>query len=189
MLERLQWRAETTARCRFVASDRLWIHHRLSQWTVAISSASLLLIPLLQAFGVTLEYTQAQLNVFQVVLAVIVLIFSVLLGLEEYGIRSDRMHRCATEVNELAQRMRPYLDEGLGEYNRFVSVYHNVLQKYNNHSQLDYNIKKLQQKEKYDLSWPKYFRVFAFVAFRSLVEFLHYVILGIVLAYGYSILL
>lgn len=84
--------------------------------------------------------------------------------------------------------MRPYLGGGVDAYNIFVGEYHAILQKYENHSQLDYRIQQLQNSNEYfDSKWS-YFKTFLKVAFRSFLDFVHYVFLfALIMPLMYSI--
>jgi hypothetical protein len=161
MVVELQRKITRTAKTRFVAAQRLELHHRLSQWTAALASAALVIIPLLQAFDVAVTYTPQQLNVIQSVLAVVVLVLSLLLGAENFAVRAEKMHRCGTELNQLAQEMSVHGDEDKEIYSRYVQKYHAILQKYDNHKQIDYQRQQLQNRDEYFKSpWTYYSALF-----------------------------
>jgi SMODS and SLOG-associating 2TM effector domain family 5 len=154
----------------------LELHHRLSQWTAALASAALLMIPLLQAFGVPVEYTPQQLNVIQSVLAVVVLILSLLLGSEGFAVKAEKMHRCGTELNQLAQEMSVYSDEDKDAYSLYIQKYHTILQKYENHKQIDYRLHQLQNRDDYFTSTWHYYTAAIQVVPRYYISFMIYVI-------------
>src|SRR5262245_13249635 len=111
MIAELHRKITKTAKARFVAANRLTLHYQLSQWTVALASAALLILPLVQAFGVSVNSSPQQLNVLQSILAVVVLVFSLLLGAENFGLKAEKMHRCGMELNQLDQEMAGHLND------------------------------------------------------------------------------
>ncbi len=144
LLSDLRRKARKTAKSRFVAAQRLNLHNRLTQWTVTFASVALLLIPLLQAFGVSVSYTGQQLNVVQVILAVLLLVFSLLLGFEDFGVKAHLMHRCGTELNNLAKETEAYDAGDVEAYSSLLVRYNNVLERYENHKQIDFQMQQLQ---------------------------------------------
>lgn len=174
LMQKLYIAARKTAKTRFVAASRLEMHDRLSQWTLALASVVLLVVPLFQVFDLQAEYSSQELSAIQVLLAVIVLVFSLLVSFENFGVKAEKMHRCGTEINELAQEMRMYFhDPDNTYYGRFLSKYHATLQKYDNHKQTDFLMHKLQNTEEYFrtrrekvvasvLTYPRYLGGFSF---------------------------
>lgn len=145
----LSTRVRRTAKARFVAAQRFESHNRYSRWTVAVASIALLTIPLLQAFGLSTNLDSQQINVVQVLLAVVILAFSLLLSGEEYAVKADRMHRCGIELNEIARKSREQVNEDEGTQLPLSQQYDNVIQRYDNHKQIDFNMQKLQNPKDY----------------------------------------
>ena len=153
----LPTRARRTAKARFVAAQRFELHNLCSRCTVAIASIALLTIPLLQAFDLSTNLNSQQLNVIQILLAVVILVFSLLLSGEEYAVKANRMHRCGIELNALAQKSREL--NVLAQKNgkqvddemqlRLLEQYHNVIQRCDNHQQIDFDMQKLQNHKDY----------------------------------------
>lgn len=167
-----------------MAARRLHLHNRWSQWTVAFVSVALLFIPLLQAFGVrTSGYTDPQLNVIQIMLAVTVFGLSLLLGFEEFGVKSERMHACATEVNRLAQEMLVHLPGSQQKYLEYLDRYQNVVQRYENHQQVDYLMQKLQNPADYFQGWWPKWCAAAYIVPRFYFAFLGYILILLAVAY------
>src|SRR5690348_13379176 len=86
-------RTKLTTKSRYRASERLERHHKFSQWTVSLVSAALVFIPMMQAFNVHIGVDAIYLNAAQAILAVLVLVYSLLLGQENFISRSEAMHR------------------------------------------------------------------------------------------------
>jgi len=85
-------RTKMTTKSRYRASERLERHHKFSQWTVSLISAALVFVPIMQVFKVELGVEAIYLSATQAVLAVLVLVYSLLLGQENFISRSEAMH-------------------------------------------------------------------------------------------------
>lgn len=170
---------------RFKAAKRLERHHKMSQWTVTISSVSLLIIPLVQVFGEATDYSAAQLNVIQSLLAVAVLVFSLLMSLGNHGVKSDQMHRCGMELNDLHRNIG--LDESL-DVKSLIIKYNIILDRYGNHENIDYLMMRLS---KHKLYYPKTWRyvvAYILIHIRYSINFIaHIVFLLVVIAFVWNV--
>jgi hypothetical protein len=173
-LEKLAENIEKTAKARFNAAKRLEKHHKMSQWTVTIASVCLLLIPLLQAFGVDFQYTNAQLNVIQVISAVVVLVFGLLIGLEDHSVMADQMHRCGMELNDLHRRVG---GKGAIEAEEVMDKYDAIVGRYKNHEHIDYLMMRLLKHKEYYPVWWKYILAWIMTHIRYCINFSTYIIL------------
>lgn len=158
--EQLHHSIRDTARIRFHSAHRLSRHARLSQWTIAILSVALILISLISGLGLPTDFSPAQQTVIQVGLAVLVLVFSLLIGSENYSVRADKAHRCGLELNHLARKLESYRGkDGLDdEYERFSDRYFEALNQYENHEDIDYLTFTLSERHK---NYPKLWRDYA----------------------------
>jgi len=129
-----------TASCRFAAHDRLKDHHNASLWTITFFSMGLITIPLVQTFGLEISFSQNYVNFIQVVLAIVILVISVLLNMTNFSVRAEKMHQCAMSLNSIARRLHRHINDrsGADEYESFVKEYDDVLQRFDNHSTIDY---------------------------------------------------
>lgn len=134
-----------TADIRFLASQRLQMHQRLSQWTVTFGSVALLVIPLAMAFGLETSLTGPQISVVQVLLAVSILISSLLLGHEDYGLKAHKMHSCGIELNNLFRKSETGSVTGV----ELAERYHEILSRYDNHADIDYRRYKVKHHKSY----------------------------------------
>ena len=98
-------RTKITTKSRYRASERLERHHKLSQWTVALISAALVFVPLAQSFGIASGLKIVYLNATQATLAVLVLVYSLLLGQENFVSRAQSMHRNGIELGRFARKL------------------------------------------------------------------------------------
>lgn len=149
--EELHRRVRLTTGARFKAARRLARHDKFAQWTIALLSVALVVVPLLQALSVTTGLSMAQLNVLQIVLAVLVLVFSLLLSRDNFSVRADKMHRCGLELGQLERDIFGFVGTHRDEasYKEFSDRYYGILQQYENHEDVDYEMYKLWRKDEH----------------------------------------
>jgi len=149
--DELNRRIAKTSKCRFIAARRLGQHHKFSQWTISLISVLLIVIPLLQAIGVTTRYSPQFLSVIQVSLAVLILVFSLLIGMDNYAVRAERMHNCGLELRNLAWGLEAFKGKGGSdeEYRIYCERYFTILKSYENHATVDYLQSKLKERKWY----------------------------------------
>lgn len=147
----LHRRVRLTAGARFRAARRLARHDKFAQWTIALLSVGLIVVPLLQALKVTTGLSVEQLNVLQIVLAVLVLVFSLLLSRDNFSVRADKMHRCGLELGQLERDLFGLLVTGADDriYKDMSDRYFDILQQHENHEDVDYEMFKLWRKDEY----------------------------------------
>lgn len=172
-VEELLRRTKLTTKSRYRASERLANHQRASQWTVAFISVALVFIPLLQAYGVELDISDRILNSFQSVLAVMVLVYSLLLGQENFISRAEAMHRNGVELGRFARKLRG-LCENNDSYDELVEEYYDILEKYENHKPIDYLFTRLASKPEEWKGWPEYIWLYIRAQFFKIIGYSHY---------------
>jgi len=179
-------RALKTSSIRFRAAQRLAVHYQLSQWVITLASILLIAIPILQAFSVEVRYTAGQLNAIQALLAVLVLAYSLLLTQQNFAVRSERMHTCGMELNQLAMRIRRCIaaaPDDVTEYDRLAEQYHFILSKHENHAEPDHILYKMKKQEDQYAKWQgRAVGRLKIVAYSS-AAFAHYVILLLLLGF------
>jgi hypothetical protein len=144
-------RVRLTTATRFQAAHRLQRHEKLAQWTVALLSVSLIVLPLLQAMGVVAGLTTQALNALQVVLAVLVLVFSLLISRDNHGVRAERMHRCGMELGALARQLESYRGKDASDavYDDLTKTYDGILRRYENHEPVDWLMIKVANRAEF----------------------------------------
>lgn len=130
----------------FAMSRRLERHRSLSQWTLSLLSLGLIIIPLLTVTKVPVSYPQNIIDFASISLAVGVLVFSLLIGGNNYAVRSERAHTCGLELNELLRDMRTLAKNPnrMGHLQRFEARYSNILKRNENYEQIDYTLAKIR---------------------------------------------
>lgn len=142
-------RAELTTKARYGAADRLERHHKMSQWTVSLLSTALVFIPIAQALEVSLGTKAMYVNATQAILAVMALVYSLLLGQENFISRSEAMQRNGLELGKFSRELDGMI-EGLSieQYSKMNNKYYEILSKYPNHKPIDYLHTKLSDSPK-----------------------------------------
>jgi len=139
-----------TAKIRFNAAARLEYQHTLSQWTVALSSTALILIPLIVVFQLPSHFSEPEVAAAQVALAVVVLVSSLLLGHENYSLRAAKQHQCGLALLTLAHEARAEALLATVEVERlkhFLTQYEHILAAAENHDEQDRLIFRLDNEE------------------------------------------
>lgn len=182
-------RAEKTTKARYSASDRLERHHKFSQWTVSLISTALVFVPMMQAFDVDLGAKAIYLNATQAVLAVLVLVYSLLLGQENFISRSEAMQRNALELGAFSRHLAGSITTiSQEEYKSYVNAYYDILQKYPNHKPIDYLYTQLADTPKGTYEQVRYCYRWIRVRVITCLIFSHYFIaMGFVLLVLHSL--
>lgn len=135
----------------------------------------LIIIPLIDTFGLKINFSSNYVNFIQVVLAIVILVISVLLNMTNFSVRAEKMHQCAMLLNSIARRLHRHIKDGSTpeEYEKIVKEYDDVLQRFDNHSTVDYLYAKNHLSKYYDNSW--YIRIY--IKFRYFFQFTPYILL------------
>ena len=156
-IDELIRRTRITTRSRYRASERLERHHKFSQWTVSLISAALVFVPMMQAFNIQLGVDAIYLNATQAVLAVLVLVYSLLLGQENFISRSEAMHRNGVELGRFARKLVGISGSVKDQYYiALTEEYYDILEKYGNHKPIDYLLTQLTEKPSTGSEWLTY---------------------------------
>ena len=180
----LNRRVVTTTSIRYGSATRLSSHHRFSQWVVTLVSVALIIIPLFQAMKVPLKHSPQLLDAVEVLLAVIVLVYSLLLGNENYSGRAEKMLTCGLELGRLSRRIYPHLDKPHEQalYEELSEEYHDILEKYPNHDSVDYKLYRVSQPNEYYMNKFVYIFDWFSVKLEYTIGYWHYitVIVGVI---------
>ena len=136
----LSRRVKVTSKARYNASRRLNLQHLMSQWTLAFLSVALILISLVSSSDIAVAYSDSYIDIMQIVFAVLILAYSLLLGTGDCSARAVKVHRCGMELGRLARKVKPYeeKEDHDEQYSIFLNEYYNCLEKYENHEKVDY---------------------------------------------------
>lgn len=137
----LHRRAEVTSKVRYEAARRLMTHNLLSQWTLAVLAVGQIAISVIDALDLPLNYSDEYLAFGGIFFGVLVLAYSLLLGMSNYSARSVQLHKCGLELGELAREL--YLvckltGSDQSRYEEYAKKYYVILGQYENHEEIDY---------------------------------------------------
>lgn len=136
-------RVELTCKARYHASKRLGMHDLFSQWTLALLVVGHIVIALVLALELHTAMPGRVVHFSAVMFGVMVLAYSLLLGLGRYGARSIQIHSCGLELGRLARKLygiRGTTAATQDEYERLAKDYYDCLEKYENHARADYHV-------------------------------------------------
>lgn len=140
-LSELLRRVEFTSKTRYNAARRLQLHNTFSQWTLAGLAIGQIVISLISALNLSNNYSAAYTNFGGIFFGILVLAYSLLLGMGNYAARSITMHTCGMELGELARQMHFEVTDpnsNLDTYKTAYKKYYSILSKCENHALCDY---------------------------------------------------
>ncbi|MDQ8205791.1 SLATT domain-containing protein [Pelagicoccus sp. SDUM812003] len=153
-LQTLYRKMKKTAMARFNSAERLRRHQTFTLWTLSLFSAGLIVLSAIPSFGIQVEANEETYTFLQFILSLFVLVISLLLASSNYAHKAEKTHRCALEINDLCHEILPKCKENLDDdlYHTTRFKYSNVLNSYDNHEDLDFDLVKIQLPEEYSLT-------------------------------------
>jgi SMODS and SLOG-associating 2TM effector domain family 5 len=137
--DKLKENVMTVMKNYYAASDRLNFHNVFSQWTLSFLSLGFIVIPVLTVTKIPLHYDQNVIDFASISLAVALLMLSLLIGINNYSARGERMYQAGLEFNDLIRKMRFFESntDRMNQYKNFSRCYGIILQRYENVSEID----------------------------------------------------
>jgi SMODS and SLOG-associating 2TM effector domain family 5 len=134
-------RVEITCKARYHASRRLSIHGWFSQWTLALLAIGQIVIALIMALKLHMNYREQYMDFGSVFFGVMVLAYSLLLGMANFSARAVLIHECGLELGRLARHLFSLRSTGAAtqaDYDSCAKTYYDILDKHENHTRTDY---------------------------------------------------
>lgn len=137
---------DITAKARYGASTRLNLHGMCSQWTLSLLAIGLIIVSVLMISSVKVNFSEQYSDVMQIVFSVVILTYSLLLGMGNFSARAERLHRCGLELSRLVRRVKPLRgsEDYDPEYSEITKEYYDCLEKYENHKEVDFLSSRLE---------------------------------------------
>lgn len=179
-----------------------------SQWTLSLLAIGLIIVSVIALAEIQTNFSMPYTNVMQIIFSVVILTYSLLLGMGNYSARAERLLRCGMELSRIVRKIKPYKgkddEKHDGNYDHLTKDYYDCLEKYENHKDLDYLSSSLeiarrkgypiQEKDEKFLTFiPKYlgavltrFKLWLSIRSRYTLAFSHYVF-SLTLVYGWLI--
>lgn len=139
--EELLRRTDITCGARYTAARRMELHGWAAQWTLALLTVGQIIITLIPTLKLRSNFGEAYVGFASVLFAVLVLAYSLLLGMTNYSARAVKMHGCGLELGRLARTLIFLINQGnssADEYKECAKSYYDILDKHENHTLLDY---------------------------------------------------
>ncbi|HEY6529164.1 MAG TPA: SLATT domain-containing protein [Cellvibrionaceae bacterium] len=198
---------DITAKARYRASTRLNSHGIFSQWTLSLLAIGLIISSALSISGMQLNFSEKYTSVMQLIFSVIVLTYSLLLGMGNFSARAERFHRCGLELSRLVRKVKPFKgkDGNDQEYASISKEYYDHLEKYENHKDVDFlsarieierrkgypdwntNYSFFKNTSNYFAYMQSRFSLWSSIRIRQSISFSHYA-LSLLLVYGWIFL-
>lgn len=124
------------------AAGRLALHSWASQWTLALLAVGQIVIGLVTALNLeSTRFGSFYINFAAIFFSVLVLTYSLLLGMSNFSVRAERFHACALKLGKLSLFIKQYQNNGevcTKKMEDFIHRYNRRLAISENHSQADY---------------------------------------------------
>lgn len=145
-LEELNYKIWSTKGARFEADKRLSIISKMSNISLSILSAYLIIAGLISVYNLHSSIKLDLINYVVTALSIILLVLSQYENAQNYNLRAKDFHKCGLELATLYNKLRTFktLNENPSEYekkNFIISLseeYQRILSKYENHLSIDY---------------------------------------------------
>jgi uncharacterized protein YsxB (DUF464 family) len=144
-----------TAAARFSAAERLRRHERYSLFSITMCSLAVVIISLLEPFGVKLTLPSNAVNLFCAAISLLILVVSLMVSGSKYGERAEKMHAGAVEINAVARSLESAVQNGNQPLiDRLIEQYENILKIYENHIEVDYKVAQIKRyAAHYKIDW------------------------------------
>lgn len=134
-------RTQITCNARYHAARRLAAHGSFSQWTLALLAVGQIVISLVEPMGLNSNFKTGYVNFMNIFFGILVLAYSLLLGMANFSARAVKMHGCGLELGRLARQLVELKNSGNNQTNSYdecTKEYYDILDKYENHTRTDY---------------------------------------------------
>jgi hypothetical protein len=156
-LAKLMQNMRITAHCRYQAYKRLKRHSEIAFFTTTLLSLCLIFIPLMQNADLVLQITPKVLNMMQVFLAVLVLVYSVYIGTTRLDLRAKELNDSADRIKSLVRDMEHAIktDKAAADkhYEEYQRQYSDRQADSENHEDVDFYRAQLELHDDYQFGW------------------------------------
>lgn len=147
-LEELNYKIWSTKGARFNADKRLSVKAKLSNISLAILSAYLIIASLISVYNLNSNGEQNFINYIITGLSILVLVLSQFESAQDYKLKAKEFHDCGLELAVLYNELRIFktLKKNSSETEIYFcgknisKTYQTVLRNYENHSSIDYDL-------------------------------------------------
>jgi hypothetical protein len=111
---------DIVAKARYKASKRLTLHSSFAQFTLTFLSIGLIIIPLLDLGGFSVRYEPKYIQIMQIIFAVMILAYSLLLSTGRFETRAEKMLACGIVLSRLMREIKPH--KGTSSFRELLPV-------------------------------------------------------------------
>ncbi|UTX46713.1 SLATT domain-containing protein [Chryseobacterium sp. MA9] len=160
-LEELNYKIWVTKGCRFNASSRLIRTGKLSNLAINMISVYLTIAGLITVYNINSKIIDDNLLAYLITsLSILALVFGQIESSKDYTLKSKEFHNCGLELSEIYNKLRIFKtleenpsQERKNQFTEEISIsYQKVLEKYDNHLQIDNNIFKTKKASYHELN-------------------------------------
>ncbi|WP_148210941.1 SLATT domain-containing protein [Methylibium petroleiphilum] len=139
-----------TAAARFSAVQRLRRHESVSLFSITMCSLGVVVISLLEPFGVRLSVPSGAVNLSAAIVSMLILVVSLLVSGRKYGERAEKMHAGAIEINAVSRKLEMAISrDEQQEIDALSEQYESLLKMYENHEDVDYKVAQIKRYAKH----------------------------------------
>jgi hypothetical protein len=159
----------------------------LSTWTINILSVCIIAISLLAIVPLSnFQFLKGDIgSIYTAILSISILVVSLIESSKGYKQKADKMHECAKELSKVYSDLKLAKDnvQGTKGIVELANTYQAIIDKYDNHIDLDFNRFKAKERKEFGLSLAYYCFIEIQYAIRIYIPFLLPFIAFIALAY------
>jgi hypothetical protein len=149
---------------RFVAANRLELHEKWSTISASLFSVYIISLNLLVLFPESKRlpyYNNLNITYTTICLSVLILAVSLIITSMNYKLRADKFHECGRRIDDIYNKVCIWKNTGNYpsnyELERTSSEYLNILDKYENHTRIDYLLFKANNLMEYNIKHKNIF--------------------------------
>lgn len=154
-LEELSYKIWSTKGSRFEADKRLTIISKMSNISLSILSAYLIIASLISVYNLHSSIKIDLINYVVTSLSIILLVLSQYENSQNYNLRAKEFHNCGLELSSLYNQLRQFktMNENASDYERrnfatkLSDEYQRILLRFENHLSIDYDNFKISHTE------------------------------------------
>lgn len=160
-LEELVYKVWSTKGTRFIASTRLTKTSSLSNLAISILTVYLIAISLLSVYNINFNTLNSNLIAYSITcLSILILVFSQIENAKDFTKKAKEFHNCGLELSKIYNKIRifktsgklPSLEEKINFTEEMSDEYQRVLERHENHLQIDNQYFKTKTAEYHLLS-------------------------------------
>lgn len=155
--KKLLYNMKVTASNRYNASSRLSLEQKVAFLTTTVISLGLIIIPLIQLSLDELVINSKFLTMVQIVLAVCILVYSIIIGMSRYESRVQSHRASGDNIRDLIREYRGLSNEDSETLKNYTVSYNRILEKSENHNAVDYLKTRLNYKKLFKITGIKRF--------------------------------